>query len=104
MSKHHYFVSSFDVWVTDKDLNLALKRFWKDSRSPTATIYRVPGPSSERYRIEYYAPQVDGAIFLDRVFRSETARKKDSDLMTLIDEYWSKHELAVVELAEEEPF
>lgn len=61
-STQHFFGSSAATWlVTDDlaDLIAALKR-----ESYPFNVWLVPGPSTSDYRIESYAPQVDGAVWL----------------------------------------
>ena len=74
--QHHFFVSSWDVWVTDADLNLALKRFWEATGTDSGLVYLVPLPPEATYDISMYQPKVDDLVFLDRVFKTRSARDK----------------------------
>ena len=71
VGEYHYFLSSFDLWVVGGDLNLALKRFWKESISPHCAIYRVPLAVDADYSIAFYAPEVPGAQLIEEVYRSQ---------------------------------
>ena len=72
---HHYFISGFDVWVCDEDLNLGLKRFWKDSRADRCSIYRVPLPDEgSQYTITDGTPDVEGTTWVDSCYRKRTDR------------------------------
>lgn len=74
--QHHYFITGFDVYVCDEDLNLGLKRFWNCSKSDQCSIYRVPLPETAVYSIEFYVPKVNGTVWIDTVFKTKTARLK----------------------------
>lgn len=84
MSKNfHYFVSSFDVWVTGTDLFEVLKRHKETSIAKRASVFYVPVAAEEPYGIEYYRPKVDGVILLDVVGYTAGERKeldKEEDL------------------------
>ena len=74
--QHHFFVSSWDVWVTDPDLNLALKRFWEATKGDTGLVFLVPLPPEATYDISMYQPKVDDLVFIDRVFKTKRSRDK----------------------------
>ena len=65
---HHYFVSSWLNWSTDSDLMKCLAKQKRRDRSSSGykagccEIWLVPLPESAHYRIQDYAPQVDGAV------------------------------------------
>ena len=89
---HHYFISGFDAWVTDDDLGLATKRFWKESKADRALTYRVPLPPTSTYRISGYAPLDVGAVFIDVIHRNERSRARATQDELLL-EHLTKHEL-----------
>lgn len=76
MQDYHYFVSSYDIWTVDEDLNLALKRFWERSQSNSCNVFKVPLMLEAKYEINFYQPQVEGVQFIDNCYRTEADRKE----------------------------
>jgi hypothetical protein len=62
----HFFVTSAMHWNKGTDLLKALKRQIKVDGDRVSLVYvwKVPCPVSEDYAIEYYRPQVDGAVLM----------------------------------------
>lgn len=65
----HYFCSSMATWVTDTDVNKALRTMKReDTRGyhimKGCNVFYVPLPKSANYDINYYQPQVEGVKFL----------------------------------------
>lgn len=63
----HFFVSSGAYWNTGTDLLAVLSRQAKLDKSAGATrcaVYKVPLPVDAPYEINFYAPQVEGAVLV----------------------------------------
>ena len=58
-TEHHWFATSAGAWRTGND-PVELVRLMKLDRL-TFSLWLVPGPETAAYRIQYFAPQVDGA-------------------------------------------
>ena len=66
--KYHFFFSSHCNWAVHEDFALGLAALRKATKSAmgkhgkesVAAIYFVPVPQAEKYRIENYAPVVEG--------------------------------------------
>lgn len=67
--KQHFFASSIAEWKVDTDPG-KLITFFKRERYDFSLWY-VPVEVSAEYQINYYAPQVEGAILLG-TFKAET--------------------------------
>ena len=66
----HFFVSSVMYWNVGTDLLDVLSRQAKLDKSAgvkRCVVYKVPLPVSEDYDINYYAPQVEGAVLLTTI-------------------------------------
>lgn len=59
---HHFFASSAAQWRSSYDLGDLIARM-KTAGLPF-NVYMVPGPESADYRIEWFAPQVEGTTWL----------------------------------------
>lgn len=59
---HHFFLSSAATWRTGYDLGDLIAQMQKEPYP--FCVYLVPGPKELDYRIEMFAPQVEGATFL----------------------------------------
>lgn len=63
----HFFVSSAMWWQVGTDLLDVLSRQAKLDKGTgvkQCAVYRVPLPEDAPYEINYYAPQVEGAVLL----------------------------------------
>jgi hypothetical protein len=60
--RHHFFLSSVGAWRTGYNLP-ALIQYMKKDKLPF-NIYMVPGPETLEYKIEYFAPLVEGTVWL----------------------------------------
>ena len=61
----HFYASSAATWVTGTDPEVLLKRIRKeDGNKFNHTLWYVPLPEDAAYKIEMYAPMVEGAIRL----------------------------------------
>ncbi len=82
MKDHHYFVATYAHWACNDDLYLALKQIAEVSKSvqaKQANVFRVPGPSTTTYEINFYQPQVEGVEFIDTVFFDQEYRDEAKD-------------------------
>lgn len=87
----HWFVSSAFHWRTgynlrtilddiakqDKSLYRDKKKFKEHERG--VSIWRVPGPDTIKYAIEYFNPQVEGALYIGSVDLTEGMMKFDNE-------------------------
>lgn len=74
-AKQHFFASSATDWIvtTDKrSLRDVVK--YMDDRKLTWNLWLVPLPHDAEYEIEWFAPKVDGAQFLEE-FQFKNGRK-----------------------------
>ena len=63
--QHNFYANNFAEWITSDNLHEVIKYFAKQRNSKTPyTIWLVPGPKTSKYEIQWYAPQVEGAIVL----------------------------------------
>lgn len=60
-AKYHFFVTTAYDWRTDDTLHAALERLPIWHAGDRVEIWKVPGDKTDNYRIEHYAPQVEGA-------------------------------------------
>ena len=61
----HFYASSFATWVTGTDPEALLKRIRKeDGNRLNHSLWYIPLPEDADYKIEMYAPMVEGAIRL----------------------------------------
>jgi len=61
----HFYASSLATWVTGTDPEEVLNRIRKeDNHQFMHTLWFVPVPEDTPYEIEFYQPQVEGAVFL----------------------------------------
>lgn len=63
----HFYASSFADWATTdgkRDLQGLIELMTDFGHD--FTLWLVPGPWDMTYRIEHYAPQVEGAVILGR--------------------------------------
>ena len=64
--QYHYFTSSFLNWAVSNSLSDCLRKQKKADRNgpsfkaDVCNVYRVPCAKSENYKIDFYAPQVEG--------------------------------------------
>lgn len=61
-NKFHFFASSVGEWRTGVDLKKLMKVM--DSGGLRYNVFYVPGPADAEYKINMYAPQVKGTVFL----------------------------------------
>jgi hypothetical protein len=59
---HHFFASSVGEWQVDEDLFTLLLKM--DKMRWDYTVYYVPVAITEPYKINMYAPMVEGVIYL----------------------------------------
>jgi hypothetical protein len=80
MSKHqefHFFGANYAEWRTSENINEVIDWFKKQRNVKVPyTIWYVPTANGDNYPIEWYAPQVTGAICLgtyvkDKVWLSD---------------------------------
>lgn len=71
MEEQHYFITSALHWHTGTKLHELIakqKRKDRNKKAPynasTYSVYVVPVPEKTHYKIENYAPQVEGATLL----------------------------------------
>jgi hypothetical protein len=60
--RHHFFSSSVATWKVGYDLEGLIKHMKKEKYP--FNVYLVPGPETAEYKIEYFAPQVEGTVWL----------------------------------------
>jgi hypothetical protein len=66
--KNHFFLTSAAQWrTTGPDFTLAQAIKAMDKDGYVYSIWAIPLPPDADYDIEYYAPQVEGALFMERV-------------------------------------
>ena len=58
----HFFASSIATWMTGEDPEKIIKNM-KTERF-NFNLFFVPVPLEQDYEIDFYTPQVDGAVFL----------------------------------------
>jgi len=60
---YHYFITSFDTWVCEKDLAVGIERMKRSSSvAHIGYIWLVPTSTDSTYEIRQYAPMVAGSI------------------------------------------
>lgn len=62
VSGHHFFASSLGRWKVGYDLETLIKTMKRDGMP--FNVYMVPGPVDTPYEIEWFAPQVEGVVWL----------------------------------------
>jgi hypothetical protein len=60
--RHHFFAASMATWRTMIDLGELIQFMKKEGYA--FNVWLVPGPEAQDYKIAYFAPQVEGAIWL----------------------------------------
>jgi len=68
---HHFFVSSAAEWRVDYDVAKLVNSFKK--MGYPFNVWLVPGDISTEYRIEFYSPQVEGAVWLGAYLHEKDA-------------------------------
>lgn len=70
MTDFHFYVANSYEWRTGTDLTELLKwaqkygRSWGLKSKPDYWAFYLPLPASANYEINWYQPQVDGAVYL----------------------------------------
>lgn len=62
MENFHFYGSSVCEWRTNPDVHVVINHFLK-GKEPYS-LYYVPVGGEAEYQIKFYAPQVDGAVYL----------------------------------------
>lgn len=58
----HFFGSNFMEWKTSRNLQEVIQ--WFEKQKAPYQLWYVPYIGEGSYKIEFYAPQVEGALFL----------------------------------------
>lgn len=78
LKEFHFFASSVADWiVTTESRTLPDLIAWMDKAGYPYSLWMVPGHWDSNYRIEWYAPQVEGAKYLGH-FKTPAERKKEA--------------------------
>jgi hypothetical protein len=59
---YHFFLSSVGEWRTGRNLEELINKMKRDNLP--FNVFYVPLPDDAEYKIDFYAPQVKGAVFL----------------------------------------
>jgi len=70
MPDQHFFVCDACTWITDANIEKAIKRLRKErnaarhNKPKSYNVFVVPLPETTSYDIDMYQPQVDGTQYL----------------------------------------
>lgn len=65
MSEYHYFVSSPREWRTGEDIEKLVRQMKRENRFFNGcNCWIVPLPEKSSYKVESYAPKVDGVKYI----------------------------------------
>jgi len=77
LKEFHFFASSVADWIVTTDTRtLPDLIVWMDKAGYPYSLWMVPGHWDTNYRIEWYAPQVEGAKYLGH-FKAPKERAAD---------------------------
>ena len=77
LKEFHFFASSVADWiVTTESRTLPDLIAWMDKAGYPYSLWMVPGHWDSNYRIEWYAPQVEGAKYLGHFTPKKAKAKK----------------------------
>lgn len=62
MQQFHIYGQNVYEYFVSEDLQEVIK--WFDKQKVVYSLYYVPVPKDANYAIEFYAPQVEGAVYL----------------------------------------
>lgn len=65
----HFFCSTGAVWTADNDMRVALERcvVADNGTCEEINVFRVPGPDTRKYGINWFQPQVRGIVYVGAV-------------------------------------
>ncbi|NBQ17181.1 hypothetical protein EBU24_02605 [bacterium] len=58
----HFFASSFAEWRADEDVRVVIK--YMEKQKIPYNLWMIPLDNQTGYEINYYQPQVEGAVYL----------------------------------------
>lgn len=62
----HFFAATMTEWRVDEDIEHLIRKM--RANKDAFSLWYVPTAVNQDYEIEYFAPKVDGAVFLTTIY------------------------------------